>query len=40
MNELEGMNLLELIDLKERIVDFRSGKDFEVDVSGILELFK
>jgi len=41
-NDLENMSLLELINLKETIMGFgeRGKKDFEIDASGILEIFK
>jgi len=41
MNEIKAMPLLELIDLKEKIIDFKNTTtDFEMDISGILEVFK
>jgi len=41
MSEIKAMPLLELIDLKEKIIDFKNTTtDFEMDISGILEVFK
>lgn len=40
MTELQEMELLELIDLKERILDFKQFSSFNFDVSGFLEVFK
>lgn len=41
MGEIKAMPLLELIDLKEKIIDFKNTTtDFEMDMSGILEVFK
>ena len=40
IGELKSMELLELIDLKERIIDFKNYSSFNFDVSGILEVFK
>lgn len=42
MNEIESMSLLELINLRDKMIKFRErGKmDFEIDVSGFLEVFE
>lgn len=40
MMEIKEMELLELMDLRKRILDFKEFSSFNFDVSGILDIFK
>ena len=42
LDELEGMDLLDLVDLKDRLQNLKTdwASDFEISTSGILDVFK